>query len=228
MSIHQYLKMSRESMSISSIYASSEQFKICYERLIGLEKNSLIAHIIVNNTPFVFRDIPLLYEQIIQYLSDLLSIESESIKLIGSAKTGFSVSPLPNYGKIFSENSDLDFTIINEIVFGKLCKEYEAWIAAYTRNDILPKTVNEKKYWDNNIVLLKKNIDRGFIDTNKIPNREMCPITQKINNAMYLIPLKLDEYYNIKVSKASVRVYKSYDLFRRQLKLNTDQILNDK
>lgn len=140
MSISQYLKLSRESMSISSIYTSSEQFKICYERLIGLEKNSLIAHIIVNNTPFVFRDIPLLYEQIIQYLSDLLSIESGSVKLIGSAKTGFSVSPSPNYGKIFTENSDLDFTIINEAVFGALCKEYEAWKAAYIRNDILPRS----------------------------------------------------------------------------------------
>ena len=228
MSISQYLKLSRESMSISSIYTSSEQFKICYERLIGLEKNSLIAHIIVNNTPFVFRDIPLLYEQIIQYLSDLLSIESGSVKLIGSAKTGFSVSPSPNYGKIFTENSDLDFTIINEVVFGALCKEYEAWKAAYIRNDILPRSGKEKKYWDDNIVLLERNIGRGFIDTYKIPNREMCPITKNINNAMYLIPLKLDEYYNIKVSKASARVYKSYNLFRQQLKLNTDQILNNK
>lgn len=228
MSISQYLKLSRESMSISSIYTSSEQFKICYERLIGLEKNSLIAHIIVNNTPFVFRDIPLLYEQIIQYLSDLLSIESGSVKLIGSAKTGFSVSPSPNYGKIFTENSDLDFTIINEAVFGALCKEYEAWKAAYIRNDILPRSGKEKKYCDDNIVLLERNIGRGFIDTYKIPNREMCPITKNINNAMYLIPLKLDEYYNIKVSKASARVYKSYNLFRQQLKLNTDQILNNK
>lgn len=228
MNISKYLKMSRESMSISSIYTSPEQFKICYERLVGLEQNSLISHVIVNNTPYVFKDIPLLYEQIIQYLSDLLSIESESIKLIGSAKTGFSVSPLPSYGKIFSEKSDLDFTIINEAVFGALCKEYEAWKAAYIRNDILPRSGKEKIYWDENVVLLKKNINRGFIDTYKIPNREICPITQKINNAMYLIVSKLDEFYHIKVSKASVRVYKSYDLFRQQLKLNTDQILNDK
>ena len=228
MNISRYLKMSRESMCISSIYTSSEQFKVCYERLIGLEQNSLISHVIVNNTPFVFKDIPLLYEQIIQYLSDLLSIESGSIKLIGSAKTGFSVSPSPNYGKIFSEKSDLDFTIINEVVFEKLCKEYEAWKTEYTSNNILPKPGKETKCWEDNIILLKRNIDRGFIDTYKIPNREMCPITKRINNAMYLIPLKLDEYYHIKVSKASVRVYKSYDLFRQQLKLNTDQILNDK
>lgn len=228
MNISKYLKISNESMSICSIYTSSDQFKICYERLIGFEQKSLISHIIVNNTPFVFKDIPLLYEQIIQYMSALLNIEAESIKLIGSAKTGFSVTPPPNYGKLFSKKSDLDFAIINEIVFNKLCKEYSDWEAAYSCKKISPKTNYEKECWDNNIVLLKKNIDRGFIDTYKIPNREMCSVTKSINNAMYLIPLKLNEYYNIKVSKASVRVYKSHDLFWKQLKLNTDQILNNK
>lgn len=50
MNISRYLKMSRESMCISSIYTSSEQFKVCYERLIGLEQNSLISHVIVNKS----------------------------------------------------------------------------------------------------------------------------------------------------------------------------------
>ncbi len=53
----------------------------------------------------------------------------------------------------------------------------------------------------------------------------MCPKIKQINNAMYLIPLKLNEYHSIKVLKASVRVYKNYNLFWAQLKRNTDQIL---
>lgn len=93
MNIGKYLKISNDSMSINSTYISSDHFKMCYERLVGLEQNSLISHIIVNNTPFVFKDMPLLYEQIIQYMANLLGIEPESIKLIGSAKTGFSISP---------------------------------------------------------------------------------------------------------------------------------------
>lgn len=227
MNISKYLRISDESKSIKSIYTSSDVFKRCYEKLMDFEQRSLISHVIVNNTPFVFKDIPLLYEQIIQYLSDLLNIESGCIKLIGSAKTGFSVSPSPNYGKPFSDNSDLDFTIINETLFNQLCKEYVSWRDAYSHNTISPKTGTEKRYWDYNVVLLKKSIERGFIDTNKIPNREMCPKIKQINNAMYLIPLKLNEYHGIKVLKASVRVYKNYDLFWTQLKRNTDQILKE-
>lgn len=224
MNISKYLRISDECKSIKSIYTSPDVFKRCYEKLMDFEQRSLISHVIVNNTPFVFKDIPLLYEQIIQFLSDLLNIESGCIKLIGSAKTGFSVSPSPNYGKLFSEKSDLDFTIINETVFNQLCMEYVSWRDAYSHKAIFPKTDCEKKYWDYNVALLKKSIERGFIDTNKIPNREMCPKIRQINNAMYLIPLKLNEYHGIKVLKASVRVYKNYDLFWRQLKLNTDQI----
>lgn len=226
MNIGKYLKLSDVGMNVSSTYMSSDKFISCYEKLIGIEQKSLVSHAIINNTPFVFKNMPLLYEQILRYLSDLLDICPESIKLIGSAKTGFSVSPPPHYGKLFSEKSDLDFAIINETVFHTLCEEYVEWEDAYSRKMTLPKTDYEKGCWDNNIVLLKRNIGRGFIDTYKIPNREMCPITMRINNAMYLIPLKLDEYYKIKVSRASVRVYKNHDLFWRQLKLNTDQILN--
>lgn len=223
--IYKYLKISNKCLQLNTTYTSSDEFQIYYKELVEFEQKSLISHIIIHNTPFAFKDIPLLYEQVIQYLSDLLNIESETIKLIGSAKTGFSVSPPPKYGKLFSEKSDLDFAIINEVIFNKLCNEYIHWKDAYNHMTILPKTDYEKKCWDNNMVLLKKNIERGFIDTYKIPNREICPTTKSINNAMYLIPLKLNEYYNIKVSKASVRVYKNYDLFWRQLKLNTDQIL---
>lgn len=228
MNISKYLKMSNEGMSIDSVYVSPEKFKTSYGKLAGAELKSLISHVIVNNTPFIFKNVPLLYGQIVQYLSDLLNIGPESIKIIGSAKTGFSVSPPPGYGKLFSEKSDLDFTIINEDVFSELGEEYVEWKNAYTGGIISPRTDYERKCWDDNIMLLEKNISRGFIDTYKIPNREMCPMTKTINNAMYLIPYKLDEYYKIKISKASVRVYKSYDLFWRQLKLNTDQILRCK
>lgn len=227
MNIRKYLAISEDSKSINSIYVSSDTFRTCYKNLLELEQKSLISHVIINNTPFIFKDIPLLYEQVIQYLSDLLKIRNESIKLIGSAKTGFSVSPPPNYGKPFSEKSDLDFTIINETIFEELCKEYIIWKDAYTNNIENPKNDREKKYWDDNLTLLQTNIDKGFIDTYKIPNREICPITRKINNAMYLITLKLKEYHDIKVSKASVRVYKDHDFFWRQLKINTDQILRE-
>ena len=117
MNIKKYLNISKVCMEINSTYTSPEIFKKCYTSLEGIEQKSLITHVIIKNIPYLFRDKPLLFEQIIQYLSDSLDIEGESIKLIGSAKTGFSVSPPPCYGKKFSDKSDLDFTIINNTLF---------------------------------------------------------------------------------------------------------------
>lgn len=158
----------------------------------------------------------------------LLNIEPDCIKLIGSAKTGFSVSPHPDFGKSFSDKSDLDFAIIHEDIFKRLKEEYITWKYAYTSEKIMPNNAREMKFWNENIERLSINIHRGLIDTYKIPNRNLCPLTMCINNSMSLIKTKLAQCHNIIVSNVSVRVYKDSTCFWRQLKLNTDQILRCK
>ena len=222
--ISDYLRITQDCKNIKMLYITPELFKEYYQKLEKNERNSLLSHIVIKNIPFVFKDVPLLFEQIVQYLSTLLNLEHDDIKLIGSAKTGFSVSPKPDYGKTFSSESDLDFTIINEKLFCTLENEYNSWKDAYRNQLIIPKD-SEKYYWDINIPHLQKTIARGFIDTNKIPTRNICPYIQIINNAMYLINVKLKEYHNIVTSKASTRVYKDYNSFYKQLVLNTDKVL---
>jgi len=223
--ISDYLHVSQDCKNVKMLYITPELFKEYYNKLEGYERYSLLSHIVIKNIPFVFKDTPLLFEQIIQYLSSLLDLEYDDVKLIGSAKTGFSVSPEPDYGKMFSSKSDLDFTIINEKLFCKLENEYNSWKEAYNNNLITPKD-SEKHFWDLNIPHLQKTITRGFVDTNKIPTREICPYIQKINNAMYLIKVKLEEYHNIVISRASVRVYKDHNSFCKQLILNTNKALS--
>ena len=63
------MKMSPKSKDVKSLFISPDLFIECYEELVDIEQKSLISHVIVNNLPFVFKDIPLLYEQILQYLS---------------------------------------------------------------------------------------------------------------------------------------------------------------
>ena len=220
--------MSPKSKDVKSLFISPDLFIECYEELVDIEQKSLISHVIINNLPFVFKDIPLLYEQILQYLSSTLNIEPECIKLIGSAKTGFSVSPHPDFGKPFSSKSDLDFAIIHEDIFKRLKEEYVVWKNAYTSEKIKPNNAREMMFWNENIKRLSANINRGFLDTYKIPNRSLCPLTKCINNSMSLIKTRLAQYHSITVSNVSVRVYKDSTCFWRQLKLNTDQILRGK
>lgn len=225
-SIRSYLKLSDTAEKIAEIYSTPNSFSSEYFELEPLEQKSYINHFVVNNNPYIFRNIPLLFQQVIQYLAQELEVENADIKLIGSAKTGFSISPKPDYGKPFSETSDLDFTIFNEILFHKLKNEFNFWAEQYENKKLFPREV-EKKYWDSNLTVVRKNLDKGFIDTYKIPNRKQFPLTMKINNLLYLIPFKLNEIHGIKNSKASLRVYENEHVFLNQLKLNTEYILKD-
>ncbi|RKS94896.1 hypothetical protein BC952_0530 [Flavobacterium limicola] len=222
--IRSYLQLSEKALKIDEVYLSPDSFLSTYFELEPLEKKSFLSHFIINNNPYIFKSVPILYQQIIQYLAQELELENADIKLIGSAKTGFSISPNPDYGKPFSGKSDLDFTIFNEALFNKLKIEFNLWANQYENQNLVPKE-SEKKYWNDNLTIVRKNLDRGFIDTYKIPNRSIFPLTMKINNCLFLISFKLNEIHGINSSKASLRVYKNEQLFLNQLKLNTEYIL---
>lgn len=219
-----YLKLTPEALSVKNIYEESENFKDTYRTLASIELSSYIRHIFVDNTPYMFREMPLLYKNIIFYIAEELDLKYHEILLIGSAKTGFSMSP-ESYGEKFSEERDLDFTIINKRLFEDLKIEFELWENMYMDSSLIPRG-REKEYWDDNLERVPKNLDRGFIDSNKIPNKESFKRVKQINQMLYLILYKLGEYYNIRNKKASVRVYKNEECFQKQLMLNTKYIIS--
>lgn len=219
-----YLKLTPEALSVKNIYEESENFKDTYRTLASIELSSYIRHIFVDNTPYMFREMPLLYKNIIFYIAEELDLKYHEILLIGSAKTGFSMSP-ESYGEKFSEERDLDFTIINKRLFEDLKTEFELWENMYMDSSLIPRG-REKEYWDDNLERVPKNLDRGFIDSNKIPNKESFKRVKQINQMLYLILYKLGEYYNIRNKKASVRVYKNEECFQKQLMLNTKYIIS--
>ena len=225
-SIRKYLSTSHIVESVNSTYLPSKQFLELYQLAnFEVERKPLLFHVIRFNTPYIFKDNPLVYEQIRLYLSERLNLEVADIMLIGSAKTGFSMSP-DEYGKAFSEKSDLDFTIVNQHLFEQLKDEYINWRNLYLiEKRIVPNNDTEQRYWDENLKVVEKNINNGFVDTRKLPNRNCCPIVKDINHSMWLIPERLRKCFNMTVAHASVRVYKDQQSFYNQFKRNTDCLL---
>lgn len=218
-----YLRLTSKALSVNNIYEEPDSFKDTYLALTSVEFVSYIRHVFVDNTPYMFREQPLLFKNIICYITKELDLDYHDVLLIGSAKTGFSMSP-DSYGEKFSENRDLDFTIINEKLFSNLEMEFGQWKEQYVHNLLVPNEI-EKKYWNDNLIRVPKNLDKGFIDSTKIPNKELFKLTRQINQMLYLILYKLKEYYNIKNKKASIRIYKNWEYFQKQLILNTNNIL---
>jgi hypothetical protein len=222
--LQDYINLSETALSVAGSFTSPELFAENYFKIHNSEKYSFLRHYIINNDPFLFQFNPLLFEQLIQYLSEKLDINTSQVKLIGSAKTGFSISPPPTYGKPFSNESDLDFSIIDEEIFNNLKEESLTWSEQYQAKLITPKNEREEFFWNDNLYTLPNQIERGFIDTHKIPNFNDFPNTKKINNILSLIVYHLNAKYTIEVKKTSARVYESYKNFERQIKLNTEHV----
>ena len=227
MGISKFIYESEIVNSVKSLYMSPEHFINSYKLTVSeLEHRLLLNHLIRFNVPFIFREKPLIFEHIRNYLSYLLDIEIGEILIIGSSKTGFSMSPT-KYGKAFSEKSDVDFTFVNQKLFNNLKIDFETWRDHYTSKKIqLPSTDKEKELWNENLICVNRNIKRGFVDSWKLPNRDCCPHAKQINNAMYLINLKLKEKFAIITNHSSARIYKDFKCFYKQLKLNIDSLVN--
>ena len=167
----------------------------------------------------------LAHREVKQFIGKELEVSVDCIKLIGSAKQGFSIDP-QQYGKSFSEKSDMDFTIIDVTLFEKLKRDFETWQLAYNSKKVFPRNNTEEFYWNENIKRLPDNIKRGFVDHHKIPLiSSVCPTNNKISNVLTRVQANLS-LYNIKTKGLSLRVYKDYTSFYKQIKLNTDNCMS--
>lgn len=218
-----YIQLSERAEKVVELFTTSDAFLKNYLEFDELEQKSYLSHLVVNNVSYAFKSKPLLYEQIAQYLADKMEVSKNQIKLVGSAKTGFSVSPQPTYGRKFNENSDLDFAIIDETLFSRAITDYKLWKKNFTDGKY-PKELHNK-YWIDNLENLKHQNNRGFIDTYKIPNYIEFSTTQTLNNSLSLIVNNLERHHNIKVKNASARIYKDWKTFTKQLRLNTESVL---
>lgn len=223
--ISDYLNLSIKSQSVNSYIVNPNEFADILKSVPFDEQVSCLRHFVVLNTPYVFRQTPILFEQLIKYLADRLQVNLDDVKLIGSAKTGFSISPLPNYGKAF-DKGDLDFAISNSILFDKLKAEFDILVTKHNL-DGLGLTPTNAYYWEENINLIPRTINRGFIDCNKIPLISPAPLARYIADILWLIQEKLKEINGIEVKKPSLRVYKDSKAFINVLRYNTFSVLNE-
>lgn len=229
MNVGDFIRKSKALASVKGYYIKPEEFLQAYANLSYIEKKSLVLHYLMDNSPFAFTDVyekPLLFEQVRQYISHILNVDVNHVKLIGSTKTGFKMDS-KNYGMPYSKASDLDFMIIDEGLFDKLVYEFGVWKNAYqVDGSIQPKNDTEKGYWDESMIKLPNNIAMGYLDTYKIPNRpEFLPVNSRVNNTMSNVVRNLKIHHGFSTKMASMRVYKDVDCYFCQQNRNIESIM---
>ena len=214
-----------QARNIKADYLQPCEFIRFITTIYEVEIRSFLRLMIIEGTPYIFNEIPMLYEKIRDWLAYKLGVEPLEIKLVGSARTGFSLSSPPNFGKRFNPKSDLDFAVINEELFLKCKNAFIQWKIDYESGKVSPRNSNEKKYWETNKTVVIDTINRGFIDANKIPTFHSYPISKKIGNTMWLLKEKLAKSTpSIKIERATVRVYRNWNSFHKQIEINIKKL----
>jgi len=211
---------------LSGIFLDANSVRELVGSLTGDEKLGLLRLWVSEGIPFAFRDLPLLYEAIRGYVSRRLQVSAKVLTMIGSARVGYSLSPLPHFGRAFGNHSDLDFSLIHEGVFQRLENDFDTWRADLESGTAKPRSPAEERYWPENLRLLPVNISRGFIDPYKIPLRSKYATTRKIGEILFAVSYKLQATSGApQVKKSSLRVYRSWEAFLQQMELNLHYML---
>ncbi len=169
----------------------------------------------------------MLYEIVRAWLSSRLEVHPLQIRLVGSGRTGFSLAPPPDFGRQFSKQSDLDIAIASSVLYEKCKAAFEQWSMDYREGAVNPRSDNEKQLWDDNVRVVPKTLERGFLDANKIPTFDRYCISQTIHHSMWLLVKKLElSPLALTVAKASVRVYIDWHSFQKQVRLNLESAIS--
>ncbi len=178
--------------------------------------------------PYSFRNCPALFEDLRGWLGKRLDVHPKEITLIGSARIGFSLASGTEYGKEFSDESDLDFSVVSHSLFSLLAQSYYQFVDDYHSRRIIPSDEKEAELWQENIKVCHRNMRRSFLDVNKIPNRRSYPVVRNIMTSMWFLDKRLKETPEAPaITHSSVRIYRCWSSFVDQVSLNLRHALKD-
>ncbi len=212
-------KVSKYLSDIKNIYPDAQQILDAAEHGGEKARHAIARQWLSEGIPYAFKDCPGVYESVREWMATRLDVDPKEVNLTGSARLGQSLSP-NKVGKPFDNESDLDIFIVSSNLFDKLKTEFNEWSYDYESENISASNKREEKLWKDNLYRCPKNILRGFIDSNLIPNRKKYSYAQNVAQTMYMLKEKLSATkYAPKICHASVRCYKSWDSYVRQISL---------
>lgn len=207
-------------------YPNETEFKSFFHNASEEKITYFINLWLSEGIPKIANMFPEEYQLLRESLASYLGIHSKSITLIGSARFGYSLAPHKKYQEFKPGYSDLDLSIINENVFEKFIQEFFKWSDDFTKKIVVARDKNEKHIWNENLISEPKKIKRGVFDVNRIPAFIKYPHAQGLLNKLSQEQIKWNNRNpSTAVKKITIRLYKSWDTFVVQNKLNLQSFL---
>ncbi len=205
---------------LKDTYPKPEDIKNAFIQSNELERHGIIRLWITEGIPFAFKEKPLLYEQIRAFIANRVNVNPKEVTLVGSSRIGYSLKKRV-WGRPFTNQSDLDFTIISSDLYKKLISDFQKWTSDFSRLKIVPRTAEQNLNWLKSIVTVDKNIPKGYINTKNLFSNTNYPTVKKCYDAMSKLKERLELSENSpSIADASIRVYSNWKNCTKQLEIN--------
>jgi len=215
-----------DTINLKELYPDSFFLKDIYAKTKPAERLGIIRLWITEGIPYAFREHPLLYEEIRDFIAKRVNVHTKDITIVGSARIGYSLSK-DEWGRPFNINSDFDFTIVSNDLYKKIVHEFQRWVKDIELKQVLPEDVREMGRWLYNIQYLDEKILTGFIQMKLIPYHINYPTVKKCHDTIWLLKKRLQSTQTApRVSDASIRVYSNWKACINQLRINFNSALN--
>jgi hypothetical protein len=117
----------------AAAYATHEEFRALIE---SSELESVVRDHLIGGIPWYFRDDKLLYARFSDHFVAGLGVVADEVRVIGSARTGFSLSP-DAFPRPFHDGSDLDVAVVSPVLFDAAWLSLVRW--GHPRRFTLPE-----------------------------------------------------------------------------------------
>ncbi len=195
----------------------------------GPRERAILARLwISEGIPFAFSRCPGVYEEVRDSLAKRLRLDAKQISMVGSGRIGYSLAPKKWGEEYRAESSDLDLFAVSERLFERLREDFERWRDDYARGDIQPSTGQERFYWNANRRETPISIQRGFIDSIRVPNRQRYAVFLAMNSCLADVRLKLLEAGEGPKprSRLTLRCYRHWDSCELQMTISLKAVVD--
>lgn len=189
------------------------------------EQYEIIRQYFTEGVPSAFSKNPVLYEKIRTFLGGKIGVNAKSISITGSARIGYSLSPIGNkFGRQYDEKkSDLDFFAVDANLFNNVSADFNLfvqWLNSPTNTNVNMVLLRENER------VIAKSILNGFIDQDKIPDLINFPTVKSIYSSLReLLRIMGDTKNCPQPKKTSIRIYKDWNSCIKRITLNITDAL---
>ena len=212
--------LSPTSHNLKGLYPTSQEIKDVFSKANETEQCGIIRLWITEGVPFAFKEEPLLFEEVREFIAKGVGVHPKEVTLVGSGRIGYSLRK-EVWGRVFSNSSDLDFTIISNELFSRLVKDFKKWVGDIESKKLKPTSENQLNGWLGSIDVVDKNISKGYIYTKNLWSHQNYPTVQRSYGTMNKLKERLSHTKNApRISDMSIRVYSDWKSCIRQLQIN--------